>query len=92
MLSVNQLNQYYGESHTLWDLNMHAPKGQCTVLMGRNGVGKTTLLKCLMDMPQREGLWFTMNNAAITRIDFVDGYVDIVYQNRVDYLPAEIVS
>jgi 2,3-bisphosphoglycerate-dependent phosphoglycerate mutase len=51
-----------------------------------------TLLKCLMDMPQREGLWFTMNNAAITRIDFVDGSVDIVYQNRVDFLPVEIVS
>lgn len=51
-----------------------------------------TLLKCLMDMPQREGLWFTMNNAAITRIDFIDGYVDLVYQNRVDFLPVEIVS
>jgi 2,3-bisphosphoglycerate-dependent phosphoglycerate mutase len=51
-----------------------------------------TLLKCLMDMPRQEGLWFTMHNAAITRIDFVDGSVDIVYQNRVDYLPVEIVS
>jgi 2,3-bisphosphoglycerate-dependent phosphoglycerate mutase len=51
-----------------------------------------TLLKCLMDMQQRAGLWFTMNNAAITRIDFVEGYVDIVYQNRVDFLPVEIVS
>jgi urea transport system ATP-binding protein len=56
MLSVNQLNQYYGESHTLWDLNMHAPKGQCTVLMGRNGVGKTTLLQCIMGLlPVRSG-------------------------------------
>ena len=38
------LNQYYGQSHTLWDLDLDVPEGQCTVLMGRNGVGKTTLL------------------------------------------------
>ena len=50
MLKVEQLNQYYGESHTLWDLDMHVPEGQCTVLMGRNGVGKTTLLQCLMGL------------------------------------------
>ena len=56
MLIVNQLNQYYGESHTLWDLDMRAPKGQCTVLMGRNGVGKTTLLQCVMGLlPIRSG-------------------------------------
>lgn len=56
MLSVNQLNQFYGESHTLWDLNVEVPKGQCTVLMGRNGVGKTTLLQCVMGLlPIRSG-------------------------------------
>jgi len=56
MLSVNQLNQFYGESHTLWDLDMQVPKGQCTVLMGRNGVGKTTLLQCVMGLlPIRSG-------------------------------------
>jgi len=56
MLSVNQLNQFYGESHTLWDLDMQVPKGQCTVLMGRNGVGKTTLLQSVMGLlPIRSG-------------------------------------
>ncbi|MEN9434403.1 MAG: urea transporter ATP-binding subunit UrtE, partial [Pseudomonadota bacterium] len=50
MLSVQQLNQFYGESHTLWDLNMEVPTGKCTVLMGRNGVGKTTLLQCIMGL------------------------------------------
>ena len=56
MLKVEQLNQYYGESHTLWDLDMQVPEGQCTVLMGRNGVGKTTLLKCLMGiLPIKSG-------------------------------------
>ncbi|WP_028580276.1 urea ABC transporter ATP-binding subunit UrtE [Desulfogranum japonicum] len=48
MLQIEQLNQYYGESHTLWDIELQVPAGQCTALMGRNGVGKTTLLSCIM--------------------------------------------
>jgi urea transport system ATP-binding protein len=50
MLSIKKLNQYYGESHALWDLDLEVPEGQCTVLMGRNGVGKTTLLQCIMGL------------------------------------------
>ena len=48
MLRVQKLNQYYGESHTLWDVELDVPEGSCTCLMGRNGVGKTTLLKSIM--------------------------------------------
>ncbi|MDQ7731755.1 urea ABC transporter ATP-binding subunit UrtE [Halomonas sp. SpR1] len=48
MLAIEKLNQFYGESHTLWDLDLDVPKGQCTCVMGRNGVGKTTLLKAVM--------------------------------------------
>ena len=48
MLRISQLNQYYGESHILWDVALHIPAGSCTCLMGRNGVGKTTLLKTAM--------------------------------------------
>lgn len=48
MLSVEKLNQFYGESHTLWDVDLDVPEGSCTCLMGRNGVGKTTLLKAIM--------------------------------------------
>ena len=56
MLNVRGLNQYYGESHALRDLDLEVPAGQCTVLMGRNGVGKTTLLQCLMGLlPVRTG-------------------------------------
>ena len=56
MLKIEQLNQYYGQSHTLWDLNLDVPEGQCTVLMGRNGVGKTTLLQCIMGLlPVKSG-------------------------------------
>lgn len=52
LLKIEQLNQYYGESHTLWDLDLEVPTGECTVLMGRNGVGKTTLLQCIMGLLQ----------------------------------------
>lgn len=56
MLHIEQLNLYYGESHTLWDINLTVPKGQCTCLMGRNGVGKTSLLGCIMGLlPLRSG-------------------------------------
>ena len=56
MLSVENLNQYYGGSHILRDLSFEAGKGQVTTLLGRNGVGKTTLLKCLMGLvPARTG-------------------------------------
>ncbi len=56
MLQVESLNQYYGQSHTLWDLDMEAPEGECTVIMGRNGVGKTTLLQAVMGLlPIRSG-------------------------------------
>ena len=50
MLKVRALNQFYGESHTLWDIDFDAPHGQCTCVMGRNGVGKTTLLQCIMGL------------------------------------------
>ncbi|HID02412.1 MAG TPA: urea ABC transporter ATP-binding subunit UrtE [Desulfobacterales bacterium] len=50
MLHIEHLNQYYGESHTLWDIDLIVAKGQCTCLMGRNGVGKTSLLGCIMGL------------------------------------------
>ncbi len=48
MLKINGLNQYYGQSHTLRDLDLEVNAGECMCLMGRNGVGKTTLLNTLM--------------------------------------------
>ncbi|NLG78051.1 MAG: urea ABC transporter ATP-binding subunit UrtE [Xanthomonadaceae bacterium] len=50
MLDIQNLNQFYGGSHILWDVNMSVPKGSRTCLMGRNGMGKTTLLKCIMGL------------------------------------------
>ena len=56
MLKIEQLNQYYGQSQALWNLDLEVPEGECTVLMGRNGVGKTTLLKCIMGLlPVKSG-------------------------------------
>ncbi len=50
MLTIKNVNQYYGGSHILRDLSFEVPSGQVTVLLGRNGVGKTTLLKSLMGL------------------------------------------
>lgn len=50
MLSIKTLNQYYGGSHTLWDVDLEVPAGARMCLMGRNGMGKTTLLKCIMGL------------------------------------------
>jgi urea transport system ATP-binding protein len=56
MLSVKGLNHYYGGSHTLRDVGFEIAAGSCTALLGRNGVGKSTLLKCLMGvLPVRSG-------------------------------------
>jgi len=56
MLTVRGLNQYYGGSHTLRGIDLEIPKGACTAILGRNGVGKTTLLRCLMgEVPVRSG-------------------------------------
>jgi urea transport system ATP-binding protein len=56
MLSIQGLNQFYGQSHTLWDVDLDVPAGQCTCLMGRNGTGKTTLLKAVMGLlPVKSG-------------------------------------
>ncbi|TCV85418.1 urea ABC transporter ATP-binding subunit UrtE [Sulfurirhabdus autotrophica] len=56
MLNVSGINQYYGGSHTLRDVGLHVEKGAVTCLLGRNGVGKSTLLKCLMGvLPVKSG-------------------------------------
>jgi len=56
MLKVEALNQYYGGSHTLRNVAFEAPSGAVTTILGRNGVGKTTLLKCIAGLlPSRSG-------------------------------------
>lgn len=50
MLHVKNINQYYGGSHILRDVSLHAELGKISVILGRNGVGKTTLLKSIMGL------------------------------------------
>jgi len=50
VLAVKGLNQFYGGSHTLWDIDVSVPEGSLMCIMGRNGMGKTTLLKCIMGL------------------------------------------
>lgn len=56
MISVKSLNQAYGGTQILWDLNLEIEPGACMCIMGRNGVGKTTLLKAIMGLlPTKSG-------------------------------------
>jgi ABC-type branched-subunit amino acid transport system ATPase component len=56
MLSVKAVNQFYGQNHTLWDIDLELHRGQCNCLIGRNGVGKTTLVNCIMGhLPVKSG-------------------------------------
>jgi urea transport system ATP-binding protein len=68
MLKVNSINQYYGGSHTLRGISLSLGQGECLALMGRNGVGKTTLLKCLMGvLPVASGS-IELDDTDITRL------------------------
>lgn len=67
MLSVEGLEHYYGESHTLWDLSLDVAKGDRLCLMGRNGVGKTTLLKCIMGLESIEDGQISFNGRELAR-------------------------
>ena len=81
MLTIKSLNQFYGGSHTLWDVDMVVPTGSITCLMGRNGMGKTTLLKCIMGLlnAQSGSIQFADNDltraSAEQRARFGIGYV-----------------
>jgi urea transport system ATP-binding protein len=66
MLSVKELNQYYGGSHILRGLGFEARVGEVTVVLGRNGVGKTTLLKSLMGVVAVKSGSIVLDGADIT--------------------------
>jgi len=68
MIRVEGVNQYYRQSHILRDLNLVAEPGRCTCVMGRNGVGKTTLLKCIMGLLPIRGGRILLGDRDITRL------------------------
>lgn len=69
MLKIEKLNHFYSESHTLWDIDLELEEARCNCLMGRNGVGKTTLLNCIMGLqPVRSGT-INFKGQDITRVN-----------------------
>ncbi|WP_035058076.1 urea ABC transporter ATP-binding subunit UrtE [Andreprevotia chitinilytica] len=82
MLKVENLNQYYGGSHILRGLSFTAEPGKVTTLLGRNGVGKTTLLKCLMGLVPAQSGSIRFGEADITR---AASYVRV--QAGIGYVP-----
>jgi len=68
VLKIETINQFYGQSHILWDMSLELKEGTCACLLGRNGVGKTTLLKCITGLlPVKDGKIF-LDGKDITRM------------------------
>ena len=65
MLTVSRLNQSYGGSHILWDIDLTVQQGSRTCLMGRNGTGKTTLLKCVMGLLRSDSGTMTFKSGSL---------------------------
>jgi urea transport system ATP-binding protein len=66
VLAVQTLNQFYGGSHTLWDVDLNVTPGSRMCLMGRNGMGKTTLLKCIMGLLPATSGGITFDGASLS--------------------------
>ena len=85
MLKIENLNQYYGGSHILRGLSFEVEPGKVTSLLGRNGVGKTTLMKCLMGLVKAKSGSITFNGKDITHAashDRVKAGIGYVPQGR----------
>src|SRR5918992_1663151 len=68
MLTIQGLSVGYGDSQILWDVHLHVPEGQVVCLMGRNGVGKTTLLKSVMGLLPPQAGSIAFDGQDVTRV------------------------
>jgi urea transport system ATP-binding protein len=68
LLNIDRVNQFYGGSHILWDVDLQVRAGSRTCLMGRNGMGKTTLLKCVMGLLPVASGEMTYDGASLARL------------------------
>jgi urea transport system ATP-binding protein len=68
MLNLKSLSHHYGQSRTLWDVDLSLAPGECLSLIGRNGVGKTTLLNCLMGLTPASSGSVTFNGVELTTL------------------------
>jgi len=79
---MKEVNQLYGGTQILWDLDLNIVEGSCTCIMGRNGVGKTTLLKCLMGL-----LPVSTGELLIAGKDFTRKPAELRARNGIGYVP-----
>jgi branched-chain amino acid transport system ATP-binding protein len=57
VLKLENINTYYGDSHVLWDVSLEVPHGRCVAMLGRNGMGKTTIMRSCMGLtPPQDGV------------------------------------
>jgi urea transport system ATP-binding protein len=82
VLEIKGVNQFYGGSHTLWDVDLSVPAGSRTCLIGRNGMGKTTLLKCIMGL-----LPIASGSIRFEGFDLIKSSVEDRARLRIAYVP-----
>ena len=81
-MKIRDLDHFYGESHTLWGIDLEVEKGACMCLMGRNGVGKTTLLKCIMGLEKIRNGEICFNG-----IEFSSRAAELRARHKIGYVP-----
>ncbi len=72
MLKLKNINQFYGQTHTLWDLSLEVVKGECLCVMGRNGVGKTTLMDTIMGQHKVKSGTIEFDGTDLTKLEVED--------------------
>ncbi len=82
MIALHGVNQHYGGTQILWDLDLEIEEGSCVCVIGRNGVGKTTLLKCLMGL-----LPLTTGEISVFHKDFSGESPDTRAREGIGYVP-----
>jgi len=82
MLALSNVNLFYGQSHTLWDIDLTVGQGRCMCVMGRNGVGKTTLLKVIMGVLKSHS-----GTIRIGGDDFTRRHTEDRARNGIGYVP-----
>lgn len=82
MIALHGVNQHYGGTQILWDLDLEIEEGSCVCVIGRNGVGKTTLLKCLMGL-----LPLTSGKINVSYTDFSGESPDKRAREGIGYVP-----
>ena len=82
MIALHGVNQHYGGTQILWDLDLEIEEGSCVCVIGRNGVGKTTLLKCLMGL-----LPLTSGKISVSHTDFSGESPDKRAREGIGYVP-----